>query len=169
MKIEFRPIQESDAGLIYNLFLNLEWGKSPKSESDFVLWVKQQVDKSKGIGLEEKYVSVSTYLLWIDDIPVGVSSIRLLLNPTLEQLEYDCGHIGYAIGSDFRGRGYANILIAETLKQAKEKDIEKVLITTDDDNIPSWKAIEHNGGILYKTEPDPENGKLTRYYWITLS
>ena len=34
------------------------------------------------------------------------------------------------------------------LKEAKKMGVHSVLITCDDDNIPSLKAIERNGGIL---------------------
>jgi len=135
------------------------------SESDFALWVKKQVDNSKGIGLKEGYVPGTLFVLWIDGVPVGRSTLRHWLTPTLEQ---SGGHIGCSIGPKFRGRGYANIILAETLKHARKMGIKKVLITVNDDNVPSWKAVEYNGGVLTKTGTKPGDKIKYRYYWICI-
>ncbi|MCL2629709.1 MAG: GNAT family N-acetyltransferase [Alphaproteobacteria bacterium] len=171
MKIELRPIQEKDAMAVYDLFQSIpsengfENHSHSLSQTDFAEWVKTADLQSKGIGLKEGRVPQTTSVLWIDNEPVGFSKLRHYLTPALEQ---HGGHIGFSTGSKFRGKGYANILLAETLKQAKSMGIEKVLLTCNDNNAPSWKTIEHNGGILSKTEIDQKDGRLSRFYWITL-
>ena len=47
-------------------------------------------------------------------------------------------------------------------------NLDKVLITCDDDNIASKRIIENNGGIFESKIFKEENKKELRRYWITL-
>jgi len=172
MKIELRPLQESDTKLVYGLYKRLPKDEngahndaSGLSEAEFAEWVKRRVRNAKGLDLPEGRVPSTLLILWVDGMPVGRCSLRHSLTPHLEQ---HGGHIGYHIAKEFRGKGYANIILAETLKHAKKIGLTKVLMTSAEDNVPSWKTIERNNGVLAKTEKDPHDGRLTRYYWITL-
>ncbi|MGL5761566.1 MAG: GNAT family N-acetyltransferase, partial [Cetobacterium sp.] len=60
----------------------------------------------------------------------------------------------------FRGNGYGKLIIKKGVELLKEKGVYKILITIYEDNIPSRKAVESNGGILYDINED-----LCRY-WI---
>lgn len=172
VKIELKPVKEEDAADLYDLFQSMPLNENGAanssyglSETEFSAWLKKQEDASKGIGLKEGWVPATLYVLWIDNIPVARSSLRHWLTPALEQ---QGGHIGFSVGPKFRGNGYSNILLAETLKKAKAMNIERVLITNHDDNEPAWKCVEHNGGLLVKKAPDPADGHTLRYYQITL-
>lgn len=46
--------------------------------------------------------------------------------------------------------------------------IQKILMTVNDNNTPSWKVMESNGAILEKTDLDEKDGRLSRFYWINL-
>lgn len=76
------------------------------------------------------------------------------------------GHIGYGIRPSERGKWYATEMLRLVLQEAQKLGLEKVLITCDDDNIPSIKVIENNGGVFERfTE---KNGNKMRRYWVTL-
>src|SRR5699024_4779747 len=115
---------------------------------------------SKGINLEPKYVPQTIYWLYVDGKPVGYGKLRHYLNESLLQ---HGGHIGYVISPNHRGNGYAKKLLEKLLKKANEIGINQVLLTTDDNNIPSRRSIEDNNGMLDKVE----NGSC--FYWVHTS
>lgn len=152
MKIQLRPIQLSDAETLYEFFQQLpafENGKNNRanglSREEFSDWVKRQIDSSAGKNLPEGRVPSTTFILYVDDVPVGVSNLRHYLCPSLEK---NGGHIGTHILPKHRGKGYGNIITQETLKKAKEMGIDTVLIFNHDDNMPAWRSSEKLGGKL---------------------
>ena len=79
------------------------------------------------------------------------------------------GHMGYAVVPWKRRRGYATRALAMLLKVAREVGLSRVEITCDEDNEPSRRVIEKNGGVLQDTIPHPWiEGDEGRRYWIAL-
>ena len=54
------------------------------------------------------------------------------------------------------------------LEKAKGLGIEKVLLTCNEDNIPSLKIIEKNGGTLDNKVSNPVEGPDKLRFWINL-
>lgn len=105
----------------------------------------------------------STYF-WItagdggpDDEVVGFLHLRHSLNDFLLE---EGGHIGYSVRPSARRRGHASAALGLALREAAALGIGRVLVTCDDDNEPSRRTIEANGGVL----EDVRVGK--RRYWI---
>ncbi|MBR5982007.1 MAG: GNAT family N-acetyltransferase, partial [Firmicutes bacterium] len=99
---------------------------------------------------------------------IGRVNIRHRLVPHLEQFG---GHIGYMIRPTEQGKGYGRMQLAMALDWVRENlDLDRVLVTCDDDNIRSARVIEANGGVLENKVENFEFGKtvLTRRYWIEL-
>ena len=96
---------------------------------------------------------------------LGMINLRVELNDYL--LNFG-GNIGYSVAPSERKKGYGNLMLKETLKIARTLNLEKVLITCDDDNPASAKVIENNQGILENKLFDEESKKEIRRYWITL-
>ena len=170
MQVELKPLQLSDAETLYEFFQKLpasENGKNNRahglSREEFAAWVQKEIDASNGKNLREGYVPGTTYVMYVDGTPVGVSNLRHYLN---ENLEKDGGHIGTHILPEYRGRGYGNIIKLETLKKAKEMGIKRVLIFNHDDNVPAWRTSEKMGGKLDSI--NMVNGvKLRKYVFDT--
>lgn len=107
-----------------------------------------------------------TYL-WIVDEPddggpaqfLGYLALRHELNDFL--LEQG-GHIGSAVRPSRRREGHASRALGLALDEARALGLDRVLLTCDDDNEPSWRTIEAGGGVL----EDVRAGK--RRYWIAL-
>lgn len=94
---------------------------------------------------------------------LGAIGLRHKLNDYL--LHY-AGHIGYGIRPTCRGKGLAPYMLALCLEKARERGLTRVLVTCDDENLPSAGTIEACGGELEnKVE---EDGRLTRRYWIQI-
>jgi predicted acetyltransferase len=61
---------------------------------------------------------------------------------------YCLGHIGYSVVPWKRRLGYATLALRVVLKDARERGLRYVEITTDPSNKPSQRVIEANGGVL---------------------
>jgi predicted acetyltransferase len=83
--------------------------------------------------------------------------INFRWRPGTEALPPHClGHIGYAVVPWKQGRGYATQALRAVLEEAKAEGLRYVEITTDPDNLPSQRVIEHNGGVLFEEFVAPE-------------
>ncbi len=79
------------------------------------------------------------------------------------------GHIGYDTVPSFRGRGVATEMLRQALPVARALGLTEVLVTCDDGNAASIRVIERNDGCLRETKALETNGRVKRYYWITLT
>ncbi len=112
--------------------------------------------------LDEKWVHCDFF--WITDGDpeevIGFLAIRHTLNDFLLE---EGGHIGYSVRPSRRGEGHATRALALALDRAAELGIDRVLVTCDDDNEPSRRTIERNGGVY----EDTRNRKMR--HWIDLA
>ena len=132
---------------------------------DFDAFLQIFSDAEKGIGVKEGFVPHVTYWLIVDDSVLGVSNLRLRLN---ESLLICGGHIGYGVRPSARKKGYATLMLKETLKKARELGIKRCLLTCDKVNAASAKTILNNGGELDSEEILEESGELIQRYWIII-
>lgn len=133
------------------------FNKYKKALDDFVGYLRELNNYSKGIDLPDGEVVVSTYWLIDRDDVVGVVRIRH------QDIECD-GHIGYDISPSRRNSGYGSHILRLALEKAREIGIEVVFITCNVDNIASKKIIEKNNGkLLGKIYDQAEDEWLYRY------
>ena len=77
---------------------------------------------------------------------IGEFRIRHYLT---DALKTGAGHIGYSIKKEFRGKGYGTKGLKLTLDLARKiVPEEEIYLRVLKSNIPSFKAISNNGGIL---------------------
>ena len=171
MHIELKPLQLEDADILYDFFQKLPKSENGKnntahglSKQEFAVWVQSEIDASFGKNLKPGYVPATTFVLYVDGVPVGISNLRHYLN---EYLKKDGGHIGTHILPEYRGRGYGSIIKKETLKKAKKMGINPVLVFNHDNNIPAWHTSEKLGGKLDSV--NEINGIKIRKYIIDTS
>lgn len=100
---------------------------------------------SNGILSNPDYVPYTAYVFIVDNKVVGVGSLRHYLNDYLENFG---GHIGYSIRPTERRKGFGKKALNLLLKEAAKKDIKKIIVTCNSDNIGSQKVIEGNNGVL---------------------
>ncbi|MFF2341038.1 GNAT family N-acetyltransferase [Bacillus mycoides] len=100
-----------------------------------------------------------------DSSIVGMLNLRLELNDYL--LNY-AGHIGYSVKPSERKKGYGSKMLGLALAKSKILGFNKILVTCADDNLGSIGVIENNKGVLEDERLDPNDGKMTRRYWISL-
>lgn len=109
--------------------------------------------------LPDGLVHADSYWVTEDQVVIGFLQLRHTLN---DHLLKEGGHIGYSIRPTYRRRGHATRALGLALDRARELGLRRVLVTCDDDNLPSTKTIESQGGVLEDVRDDK------RRYWITL-
>lgn len=132
---------------------------------DFEAFLRVFEDCENGIGLPEGFVPHVTYWLVVDEEVVGVSNLRLRLTESLLRLG---GHIGYGVKPSARRKGFATLMLRETLVKAKEYGIDPCMVTCNKENIASAKTILNNGGVLDSEEYLDEIKETIQRYWIKL-
>jgi len=124
-------------------------------------------EQRRGINLPSPTHVASTFLFaFVGERIVGRVSIRHSLNNFLLRVG---GHIGYVVVPEFRRRGYATLMLRQSLQIARhELEIRRVLVTCDDDNVGSIRTIEKCGGVLENIVDGVDLDKPKRRYWIEL-
>jgi predicted acetyltransferase len=121
-------------------------------------------DQERGINLAPGHVPETLLFAFMGPRIVGRVTIRHALNDVLSRRG---GHIGYVLAPEFRRQGYATEILRQAVRLAHERlGLDRVLVTCDDDNIGSIRAIEKNGGCLDTIISGPDLGKPKRRYWI---
>ena len=124
-------------------------------------WLESNQNQEMGINLSEGWVPAIQLVAFSGKgQALGFLNLRLRLNNFL--LEKG-GHIGYSIRPSERGKGYAKVTLRQGLQVAKEKNIEKTLVTCSVNNPASRAVILANGGLL----EDVRNG--VERYWIEVA
>lgn len=124
-------------------FMNDAYGLSLEEYQKFV---ERCVKDSKGIDLPDWKVPQTTYMLMKKDQVVGIFKLRHYLT---EGLKNGAGHIGYGIAKDYRGKGYASIGLALTIKEAKKIIREdEIYLSVHKDNPASLKVQMKNGAWI---------------------
>lgn len=100
-----------------------------------------------------------SYIMYVDDIPVGVISLRLEIDDNWRKWS---GNFYYKIRKSMRGKGYGNIILKLAIEEFKKIGYKEIFGQASKNNTISSKVIEYNGGILISEI----NG--TKYYKIEL-
>jgi len=116
---------------------------------------------------------VPNTIYWlVDDVPpeqggafIGRISLRHYLNESLRNFG---GHIGYEIRPSRRRQGHGTRMLALLLEICRERGMDKVMLTCDDDNTGSQKIIKNNGGVLEDVRKLPTRKQPVMRWWITL-
>lgn len=128
-------------------------------------WISLLPAWSNGEQLPEHLVAFDAFIAEADGQPVGYVSFRHNLGT--EVLRDWGGHIGYIVRPQYRGRGYATNMLAQTLVHAKAQGLKRVMVSCDERNIASARVIEKCGGVYHSSFE--HDGIVTRRYWIELA
>ena len=163
--IELKQLTIHDGIDIYNLLQDIPVEENGYHNNvngltyeEFKDWLVKRDNYAKQSGLLDGWrVPETTYYLYVDNIPVGIGSIRHFLTDALREVG---GHIGYSISPKYRRIGYGKEILKRLIIEAKKMGIKDILITTNLDNYASQKVIIANGG----KETDRSSEHI--HFWI---
>ncbi len=139
---EYQMLQGIES--VENGFTNPAYGLSYE---DYRKWIKQEIDISKGKNLPEGYVPCTTYVLYVDEQPVGYGRVRHSSTKHLETV-IGAGNLGYGMSKPYRGKGYGSILFKELLKKCKRIGYKKIKLFPMKENTTTIKIMLKNGGKI---------------------
>ena len=117
------------------------------------------------IGKQEGHVPEPVYFLVNEKNRIlGAVTIRHSLTERMLNTE---GHIGAGIRPSERRNGYATKILELALDKMRELEIPKALVTCNEDNIGSVRAILKNGGVRDNDFLE-SHGNIVKRYWIHL-
>lgn len=115
------------------------------SYNEFKQWLVQQDAWSRNESLPDGYVGQTCFWLIADGVPVAFGKIRHSLTPASR---IQGGNIGYAVSSEYRGKGYGTRILNLLLHKAEEMHVQEKLLSVEKNNPASKRVIEKNGGRL---------------------
>jgi predicted acetyltransferase len=127
----------------------------------FVARLRQEGDEAQPVPTDR--VHCSYWWVTEDQTVLGAIALRHELNEFLVEAG---GHIGYGIRPSARRRGLAGWALDQVLGHARERGLDRLLLTCDVDNEPSRRTIESRGGVLEDVR-DTVLGRVRRY-WVTV-
>ena len=119
--------------------------------------VKKDKDANQTGIVDGWRVPQTTFVLFVDGIPVGTGSVRHFLTDALKEVG---GHIGYCISPKYRQKGYGKEILKRLIVEAKKIGIQDILVTTNLNNYASQRIIIANGG----KETDRSSEHI--HFWI---
>ena len=137
-----------------------------EARKDFDAYLLKVAQYARGECLPFGFVPYDTFWLVRDGARI-LGELRLRHHLT-DMLAIEGGHIGYNIRPSERRKGYGTLQLRLGLEKARGLGLTRVLVTCDDDNLPSAKIIEANGGVFSGRSISPESGVPVRQYWIEL-
>ena len=114
---------------------------------EYKTWLWKTDNNSRGIDLPEGWIPYTTYVLYVDDVPVGYGRVRHSSSEYLETV-VGAGNLGYGIAREYRGKGYGSILFKELLKKCKEIGYKEIKLFPMKSNAPTVKIMLKNGGRI---------------------
>ena len=98
-----------------------------------------------------------------DNRIVGTINVRWNLTEAMKRFG---GNIGYGIRPTERRKGYNKINLYLGMKEAQKLGLDRVMLDCDVNNLGSDRTLKALGGVLERTEVDPEDNILTNVYWF---
>ncbi len=154
MKIELKQLNVNMAeqeyemfqGILYieNGFTNPAYNLSYKK---YKKWLQKVDNYSRGIGLPKDWIPYTTYILYVDNVPIGYGRVRHSSSEYLETV-VGAGNFGYGISKEHRGKGYGNILFKELLKTCKEHGYKEIKLFPLKTNEATVKIMLKNSGKI---------------------
>ena len=130
-KPEYEMLQRIPA--VENGFTNPAYNLS---YDEYKEWLQITDNNSRGIDLPEDWIPYTTYVLYIDDVPVGYGRVRHSSSEYLETV-VGAGNLGYG-----------SILFKELLKKCKEIGYKEIKLFPMKSNEPTVKIMLKNGGRI---------------------
>lgn len=164
-KYELKELSLEIIDEIYEMYQDIPDGDNNQSnkayglnKEDFKKYIEKEI-KRKYNEVTDDDTPTLTYIMYVDNIPVGYICLRTKLNDNWKKWS---GNFYYQIRKSKRRMGYATKMLGLGLQKLKEMNFEVAYGQSSKGNIASQKTIENNKGIFLREDDG------TRYYKIVL-
>lgn len=154
MRIELKQLSINMGKEEYDMLQGIIDGENGFSNPAYQLsfdeyknWLVKEDNYSRGEDLPEGWIPMTTYFLYIDNIPVGYGRVRHTSSEYLETV-IGAGNLGYGISKNYRGRGYGNVLFRELLNKCKDFGYNEIKLFPHKENTATIKIMLKNGGEI---------------------
>lgn len=149
--IELKKLSINDGLDVYNMLQDIPLDENGYHNSangityeEYKEWLVKKEKDANQVGIIDGWrVPQTTFVLYVEGVPVGYGSIRHFLTDALREVG---GHIGYCISPLYRKKGYGKEILKRLIIEARAMGIKDILVTTNLDNYASQKVIIANGG-----------------------
>ena len=111
----------------------------------------------------------SEFFFMLGDTKIGLLQLRHRPGRSKELPDRMANHIYYEIEPEYRGKGYGMQILTLGLKEAKKIGLSEVMLTCNEENLPSKKIITTHGGEYIEDFVISSSGERIMKYRITLS
>ena len=105
----------------------------------------------------------SEYDLVVNGKIVGKMQLRHQPSAGIGVPSHMASHIYYEVFPEERNKGYAKLMLSLGLLEARRIGLSEVIITVLEDNTPSRRVIEKNGGEMTDAAMLPDGSKMYKY------
>jgi predicted acetyltransferase len=145
-----------DIGREENGFGNEAYGLSFDQYRQFI---EEKIRDKDEKTVRSGFAPQTIFWLYDGDEAVGLSTMRHHLH---DRYRVNCGHIGFAIRKNARGKGYGKSILRLTIAEIRKIGVKDISLICKPSNTASRKIIESNGGVLER-----EDGGHC-FYWVHL-
>lgn len=148
--------------------LSLDGGAGLRKAASAESWLEQVQKMASPETCPEGFVPDNVYLAIreTDDKMVGIIDLRQFENHPV--LSVWGGHIGYSVRPSEQRKGCGSEMLRLMLPIAREKGLNRVMVSCHDGNTASEKIIRKNGGVYEKSVQVEGQGTIQRF-WIDLT
>lgn len=140
MSIEFRKVSDFHRGILYELLkdaYSFDCRYEQSCNSDWYAFDSFFFDNMQ---IADKYGFITS----VNDEPVGFISWDPRKMPEYAEIGFNC------IASKHKGNGYGKLQLQEAVNRIVQKDVRKIIVTTNDDLIPAQHMYESVGFTVYQ-------------------
>jgi len=135
-----------------------------QNEKSYKDWIKQQFPLLNNETKSKDLVSSETFFL-VEDNGYIIGAIDLRYDLTPEALKHE-GHLSFGVRPAERRKGYAFIMLKQSLNTLRLNRVNKALITTNRENKAAKNTIKKIGGKLENSYE--MKGNVIERYWVEL-
>lgn len=127
-------------------------------------WIKSQFPSLNSEPKSNDHIKSETFYL-VEDNGYIIGAIDLRFDLTAEVLKHE-GHLSFGVRPAERRKGYAFIMLKQSLNKLRLNRVNKALITTNRDNKAAKNTIKKIGGKLENSYE--MKGNVIDRYWVEL-
>jgi ribosomal protein S18 acetylase RimI-like enzyme len=140
MDIEFKKVSDFERGTLYKLLKDAYSFDCRYEKKDSLNWQEFDNFFFDNLQIADRCGFITT----IKDKAIGFVSWNPTKMPEYVEIGHNC------IATKYKNKGYGKMQLQEAINRIIKNDVNKIVVTTDDDLIPAQRMYESVGFIIDK-------------------